>query len=63
MRNQIIAALAIAISTAAFAHHEGGDHPGRPAMHDGMKRIKLDANGDGQVTRDEFMAPHAALFP
>jgi hypothetical protein len=57
MRLLIATALStLVLASAAVAHDHGGD-----AHHD-MKRRTMDANGDGQVTREEFMAPHAEMF-
>lgn len=42
------------LASTAVAHDHGGD------AH--MKKRTMDANGDGEVTRDEFMAPHAEMF-
>ena len=43
-------------ATAAMAeHHEGGDHKG------GMMQ-KVDTNGDGVISKAEFMAKHEEMF-
>ena len=42
-------------ATAAFAEHHEGDYKGK-------KMEKVDTNGDGLVSKEEFLAKHEEMF-
>ena len=50
-----ISALSIGANAAMAEHHEGGDHKGKM-----MERI--DTDGDGVISKAEFMAKHEEKF-
>ena len=50
-----ISALSIGANTAMADHHKGGDHKGKM-----MERI--DTDGDGVISKAEFMAKHEEKF-
>lgn len=63
MKKYVLTALMAAslglTATAAFAgHHEGGD-----GHHKGQKMMeRVDTNGDGVISKAEFMAKHEEMF-
>ncbi|MEO6688463.1 MAG: hypothetical protein ABIN56_05065 [Dokdonella sp.] len=56
-KSTLVAAALMCMSTFAFANDEM-KHEGM--MHEGMKG--MDANGDGMISKDEFMKFHEAKF-
>lgn len=58
-----MAAAAIMASPAAFADHhkERGDMEGKKS-HKAYMLKKMDADGDGMISKDEFMAAHEEKF-
>lgn len=57
-----MAAAAIIASPAAFAdHHNDGDMDGKK-HHKSRMMDKMDANSDGAISKDEFMAAHEEKF-
>jgi hypothetical protein len=57
------AAAALAFAAQAHPGHDGAGHPGGPMLmmhHGGM--AEMDKNGDGALTRDEFLSHPAAMF-
>ena len=59
-----LAGLGLALSASAALADEAAPKTQieRHVMVIGTGADKLDKNGDGEVTRDEFMAPHADVF-
>lgn len=53
-------AAAALISAPALAEHPGGPEGG--SHHKGMMFEAMDENGDGMVSKDEFMASHMKRF-
>jgi hypothetical protein len=51
----VLGAFAITSNAVIAGHHEGGNHKGKM-----MERV--DTNGDGMVSKAEFMAKHEAKF-
>ena len=67
MKNKMLmtmAAAAIMASAPAFAEQgkDGMKKEGMMGMHKGMMFEAMDANGDGMVSKDEFMADHMKRF-
>ncbi len=56
-KSTLVVAALMCTSTFAFAHDEM-KHDGM--MHEGMKG--MDANGDGMISKEEFMKFHEAKF-
>lgn len=54
-----VAAVAL-LSAPALAEHPGGPEGGPP--HKGKMFEAMDSNGDGMVSKDEFMAAHMQRF-
>lgn len=50
-----ISALSIGSTAAIAGHHEGGEHKGKM-----MERV--DTDGDGKISKAEFMAKHESKF-
>ncbi len=57
LKSTLVVAALMCTSTFAFAHDEM-KHDGM--MHEDMK--SMDANGDGMISKDEFMKFHEAKF-
>ena len=59
MKNKMLVAAtaaAILVSAAAFAEDMPMKGMGEGGMHKGAKFEAMDTNGDGMVSKDEFMA-------
>lgn len=59
----LTALAAIMMASPALADHHGGDkaHNGEKKQRAGVLE-RLDSDGDGRISRDEFLAPHIAKF-
>lgn len=55
-------ALSSANYTLAAADGQGKCGGGMKREKDGCKMMRMDSNGDGQVSREEFMKGHEAMF-
>lgn len=57
MTAAVISAFALTANVAMAEHHKGGEHKGKGKM---MERA--DTDGDGNISKSEFMAKHEAMF-
>ncbi|MCB1937198.1 MAG: calcium-binding protein [Nitrosomonas sp.] len=59
----ISAAFILALSTSpVFAHGPGHDDDDHQCMHCEEKMAKMDTDGDGKISRREFMKHHGEMF-